>query len=161
MFSGQRLLILILSAVSWISKVWFDFKFSAHLRCFRWLFDAKAMAYHGLSQHVELDKLADPSERFTLENLIGEGTYGEVYSARDKKSKRRVAIKVCFVKIYLMFLIFYTLLERKQVYLLCRIFIRPVFELPISIYNNKKYIISGSPIIVAAKLVAKDSLKCP
>ncbi|XP_077302736.1 myosin-IIIa-like isoform X2 [Arctopsyche grandis] len=52
------------------------------------------MAYHGLSQHVELDRVADPLDRFTLEGLIGEGTYGEVFSARDKKSKRRVAIKI-------------------------------------------------------------------
>ncbi|XP_059045349.1 myosin-IIIb-like isoform X2 [Achroia grisella] len=52
------------------------------------------MAYRGLSQHVELDRAADPKERFTLQDLIGEGTYGEVYCAKDKKSGRRVAIKV-------------------------------------------------------------------
>ncbi|KAM3967535.1 myosin-IIIb [Aphomia sociella] len=52
------------------------------------------MAYRGLSQHVELDRAADPKERFTLQELIGEGTYGEVYCAKDKKSGRRVAIKV-------------------------------------------------------------------
>lgn len=54
------------------------------------------MAYRGLSQHVELDRAADPRERFTLQELIGEGTYGEVYCARDKKTGRRVAIKVQF-----------------------------------------------------------------
>ncbi|XP_072944444.1 myosin-IIIb-like isoform X2 [Epargyreus clarus] len=52
------------------------------------------MAYRGLSQHVELDRAADPRDRFTLQDLIGEGTYGEVYSARDKKSGRRVAVKI-------------------------------------------------------------------
>lgn len=52
------------------------------------------MGYHGLSQHVDLDRVADPLDRFSLEGLIGEGTYGEVFSARDKKSKKRVAIKV-------------------------------------------------------------------
>lgn len=52
------------------------------------------MAYRGLSQHVELDRAADPRDRFTLQELIGEGTYGEVYCARDKKSGRRVAVKV-------------------------------------------------------------------
>ncbi|XP_052758788.1 myosin-IIIb-like isoform X2 [Galleria mellonella] len=52
------------------------------------------MAYRGLSQHVELDRAADPKERFTLQELIGEGTYGEVYCAKDKKTGRRVAVKV-------------------------------------------------------------------
>lgn len=52
------------------------------------------MAYHGLSQHVELDRAAEPRDRFTLQELIGEGTYGEVYCARDKKTGKRVAVKV-------------------------------------------------------------------
>ncbi|KAL0851257.1 hypothetical protein ABMA28_007093 [Loxostege sticticalis] len=52
------------------------------------------MAYRGLSQHVELDRAADPRDRFTLQDLIGEGTYGEVYCARDKKTGRRVAVKI-------------------------------------------------------------------
>lgn len=52
------------------------------------------MAYHGLSQHVELDRAAEPKDRFTLQELIGEGTYGEVYCARDKKTGKRVAVKI-------------------------------------------------------------------
>ena len=52
------------------------------------------MAYRGLSQHVELDRAADPRDRFNLQELIGEGTYGEVYCAKDKKTGKRVAIKV-------------------------------------------------------------------
>ncbi|KAJ8735502.1 hypothetical protein PYW07_007122 [Mythimna separata] len=52
------------------------------------------VAYRGLSQHVELDRAADPRDRFTLQELIGEGTYGEVYCARDKKTGRRVAVKI-------------------------------------------------------------------
>ncbi|XP_045527371.1 myosin-IIIb-like isoform X3 [Pieris brassicae] len=52
------------------------------------------MAYRGLSQYVELDRAADPSDQYTLQDLIGEGTYGEVYSARDKKSGKRVAVKI-------------------------------------------------------------------
>ncbi|XP_069361962.1 myosin-IIIb-like isoform X2 [Maniola hyperantus] len=52
------------------------------------------MAYRGLSQHVELDRAADPQDRFTLQELIGEGTYGEVYCAKDKKTGRRVAVKI-------------------------------------------------------------------
>ncbi|KAK2585257.1 hypothetical protein KPH14_009957 [Odynerus spinipes] len=52
------------------------------------------MAYHGLSQHVNFDVIPDPGDRFTLEELIGEGTYGEVYSAYDNESGNKVAIKI-------------------------------------------------------------------
>lgn len=52
------------------------------------------LAYRGLSQHVQLDRAVDPRDRFTLHELIGEGTYGEVYCARDNKFGRRVAVKV-------------------------------------------------------------------
>lgn len=52
------------------------------------------MAYRGLSQHVNFDAIPDPEDRFALEELIGEGTYGEVYSARDKETGERVAIKI-------------------------------------------------------------------
>lgn len=52
------------------------------------------MAYHGLSQHVNFDVIPDPGERFQLEELIGEGTYGEVYAAYDKKTGNKVAIKI-------------------------------------------------------------------
>lgn len=53
------------------------------------------MAYAGLSQHIKFDKIPPPENRFNLQNLIGEGTYGEVYSAKDTKTGRSVAIKVC------------------------------------------------------------------
>lgn len=52
------------------------------------------MAYHGLSQHVNFDAIPDPGERFQLEELIGEGTYGEVYAAYDKETGNKVAIKI-------------------------------------------------------------------
>ncbi|XP_067212786.1 myosin-IIIb-like isoform X3 [Linepithema humile] len=52
------------------------------------------MAYHGLSQHVNFDVIPDPGERFRLEELIGEGTYGEVYAAYDKETGNKVAIKI-------------------------------------------------------------------
>ncbi|XP_026319847.1 myosin-IIIb-like isoform X2 [Hyposmocoma kahamanoa] len=52
------------------------------------------LAYRGLSQHVQLERAADPRDRFTLHELIGEGTYGEVYCARDNKLGRRVAVKI-------------------------------------------------------------------
>jgi myosin-3 len=44
------------------------------------------MAYNGLSQHVNFEELPAPGDRFILQDLIGEGTYGEVYSARDTVS---------------------------------------------------------------------------
>lgn len=52
------------------------------------------MAYKGLSQHINFDKLPSPENRFKLQYLIGEGTYGEVYSAKDAKTGASVAIKV-------------------------------------------------------------------
>ncbi|XP_012256582.2 myosin-IIIb-like isoform X3 [Athalia rosae] len=53
-----------------------------------------SMAYHGLSQHLDFDAIPDPDERFALLELIGEGTYGEVYSARDKQTDTLVAVKI-------------------------------------------------------------------
>lgn len=44
------------------------------------------MSYRGLSQHVNFEKLQDPGDRFLLQELIGEGTYGVVYSARDSET---------------------------------------------------------------------------
>lgn len=52
------------------------------------------MAYRGLSQHVNFDMIPDPGERFQLEELIGEGTYGEVYAAYEKATGTKVAVKI-------------------------------------------------------------------
>ncbi|KAF7990235.1 hypothetical protein HCN44_000040 [Aphidius gifuensis] len=52
------------------------------------------MAYHGLSEHLDFDTLSDPNDSFTLEELIGEGTYGEVYSAKDNNTGNSVAVKI-------------------------------------------------------------------
>nr|CAD7261452.1 unnamed protein product [Timema shepardi] len=52
------------------------------------------MSYQGLSHHVNFDQLPEPGERFTLQELIGEGTYGEVFSARDARNNQRVAVKI-------------------------------------------------------------------
>lgn len=51
-------------------------------------------AYVGLSQHIDFLRLPAPGERFELQDLIGEGTYGEVYSAKDKQTGKKVAIKI-------------------------------------------------------------------
>lgn len=51
-------------------------------------------AYVGLSQHIEFARLPKPGDRFELQDLIGEGTYGEVYCAKDKTTGRKVAIKI-------------------------------------------------------------------
>uniref|UniRef100_A0A182J2M0 non-specific serine/threonine protein kinase n=1 Tax=Anopheles atroparvus TaxID=41427 RepID=A0A182J2M0_ANOAO len=55
---------------------------------------SRNMAYNGLSQHVDFSRLPNPSERFELLDLIGEGTYGEVYSAKDKHTGRKYAVKI-------------------------------------------------------------------
>ncbi|XP_054277512.1 myosin-IIIb-like isoform X2 [Macrosteles quadrilineatus] len=54
----------------------------------------QAMAYRGLSRHVDLESCPEPGDRFSLQELIGEGTYGEVYSARDTVTGDRCAIKI-------------------------------------------------------------------
>jgi myosin-3 len=58
------------------------------------------MAYNGLSQHVKFEELPAPGDRFVLQDLIGEGTYGEVYSARDtvtgKPLSRASCVLLCF-----------------------------------------------------------------
>lgn len=51
-------------------------------------------AYIGLSQHIDFARLPSPGDRFELQDLIGEGTYGEVYSAKDKTTGKQVAIKI-------------------------------------------------------------------
>ncbi|XP_055705542.1 myosin-IIIb-like isoform X4 [Phlebotomus papatasi] len=52
------------------------------------------MSYAGLSQHLDISRLPSPGDRFELLDLIGEGTYGEVYSAKDKQTGQLVAVKV-------------------------------------------------------------------
>lgn len=59
------------------------------------LFGQVEMAYlEGLSQHIEFNKLPVPTDRFELQVLIGEGTYGEVFAAKDKETGKKVAVKV-------------------------------------------------------------------
>lgn len=41
------------------------------------------MSYLGLSEHIDFESLPDPSGRIRLDEVIGEGTYGEVFRAFD------------------------------------------------------------------------------
>jgi AGAP011099-PA len=45
--------------------------------------------YADLSECINFSKLADPSSRFKLIKVIGEGTYSEVFSALDKVTGNR------------------------------------------------------------------------
>ncbi|KAE8752070.1 hypothetical protein FOCC_FOCC001232, partial [Frankliniella occidentalis] len=57
-------------------------------------YDFRHMTYRGLSQRVHFDSLPSPVERFVLKELIGEGTYGDVYNAKDNLTGERVAVKI-------------------------------------------------------------------
>lgn len=57
--------------------------------------DPKVAAYYrGMSKHLDLLSLPAPGDRFQLVKVVGEGTYGEVYAARDKLTDRLVAVKI-------------------------------------------------------------------
>lgn len=56
--------------------------------------DPTMSAYVGLSQHIDFGRLPSPRDRFELCDLIGEGTYGEVFSARDRQTGTQVAVKI-------------------------------------------------------------------
>lgn len=44
--------------------------------------------YTQYSQIINFSELPDPVEEWELEDLIGEGTYGEVYMAKNKKTSK-------------------------------------------------------------------------
>ncbi|XP_028966557.1 myosin-IIIb [Galendromus occidentalis] len=50
--------------------------------------------YRCLSQVVDILALPEPGSRFQLIQVVGEGTYGEVYAARDTATGRMVAVKI-------------------------------------------------------------------
>ncbi|CAB4054331.1 MYO3 [Lepeophtheirus salmonis] len=53
------------------------------------------MSYTGISKVIDFESLPDPQDKFNLTNLIGEGTFGEVYEATlNDEPERHVAIKV-------------------------------------------------------------------
>lgn len=39
--------------------------------------------YEGLSRHIDFSILPDPTDKFELLDIIGEGTYGEVYASKE------------------------------------------------------------------------------
>ena len=48
-----------------------------------------------VAKKIDFDLLDDdPESRFSVECLIGEGTFGEVHKAFDNKSGKHVAIKI-------------------------------------------------------------------
>jgi myosin-3 len=52
------------------------------------------MALRGLSQHLNFE-VPPPGDRFVLQDLVGEGTYGEVYSARDTVTGKFCSQDLC------------------------------------------------------------------
>ena len=50
--------------------------------------------YDGLSSVLDVAGLEEPGDRFKVGELLGEGTYGEVYEAIDTKTDKSVAIKM-------------------------------------------------------------------
>ena len=51
------------------------------------------MAYEGLSSLLDFESMPDPGDRFKMGDLIGEGTYGEVYRAVDTQSPTGESMK--------------------------------------------------------------------
>lgn len=43
------------------------------------------MSYLGLSSHIDFEKLPNPAGRIRIEEVIGEGTYGEVRKGFDSQ----------------------------------------------------------------------------
>ena len=43
---------------------------------------------------IDVDLLDEPGERYQMEALLGEGTFGEVHKALDSQTNKKVAIKI-------------------------------------------------------------------
>ncbi|XP_014669755.1 PREDICTED: myosin-IIIb-like [Priapulus caudatus] len=50
--------------------------------------------YAQLSSVIDFHRLPDPTNRYELLKTVGEGTYGEVFSAKDKSTGEVVAVKI-------------------------------------------------------------------
>ncbi|XP_052079957.1 myosin-IIIb-like isoform X6 [Mytilus californianus] len=50
--------------------------------------------YNTYSRVIKFTELPDPTDTWELEDLIGEGTYGDVYTAKHKVTGEKVAVKV-------------------------------------------------------------------
>ncbi|CAE1168286.1 MYO3 [Acanthosepion pharaonis] len=50
--------------------------------------------YSKYSKVIEFDKLTDPTQTWDLQELIGEGTYGEVYAVKNKQTGQLAAAKI-------------------------------------------------------------------
>jgi myosin III len=48
------------------------------------------MDYYRMCQRFGLNSVPSPDGRFTIDELIGEGTYGEVFRAKDTTSGKRL-----------------------------------------------------------------------
>jgi serine/threonine protein kinase len=50
------------------------------------------LAYDGISSVIDVCGLPEPGSRFEIKNLAGEGTYGEVYEAKDTETGKEVRV---------------------------------------------------------------------
>ena len=51
-------------------------------------------SYSNYSQVIKFDELETPDNQWTLLESIGEGTYGEVFKARNVKTNNYAAVKI-------------------------------------------------------------------
>lgn len=52
------------------------------------------MDYYRMCQRFGLNSVPSPDGRFTIDELIGEGTYGEVFRAKDTVTGKRLPISI-------------------------------------------------------------------
>jgi hypothetical protein len=62
------------------------------------------MSYLGLSEHIDFESLPSPGGRIRLDEVIGEGTYGEVFRAFDLEIGM---FNICFVFFSILYIFFF------------------------------------------------------